>query len=421
MTRLLILSLSVCLGLAAPAPAQEKQAKPEQKQAPALPANVADWSIKQLLENYDPTEADNKVGRELQQRGRGLRFVIFKADRTVDVKSSEFLFRELKKGFKEREWYRTGGTVYKTYPVGVEPDALLDENPLFPGQALRPDESCQKTERKWAGIPQSVRQVLYLAITNSKELQVEKVGDAHDILDRLMGKDSTEAEAWAKVRYPKAYRLYGALNEQNQLPALKIVAASDGSARSKGPGWQTILGTWESKGDMIAGQSASTGWAIYEWKEDLKGFAAAVAQKKASPNGWAGFSFCASGLGTPEKPRNGYHCIIFNGEPQLFKEVNNKLTLLAKGTKLTAKVAVPVKVGRTTRITQKQAPVEWQFIRMQVQKGTIIIQRSADNANYTTVFNLKDDTFTSGRFRFCVQENNRSAEFRAIEFKHLPD
>jgi hypothetical protein len=140
----------------------------------------------------------------------------------VDVKSSEFLFKELRQGFKEREWYEVNGVLCKTYKVGVEPAALLDENPLFPGKALRTDESCQITERKWTGVPLLVRQVLYLAIVESKELKIDNAGQAHDILDRLMGKNAADTETWVKQRYPQAFRCYGERKQSNQLPTLKM-------------------------------------------------------------------------------------------------------------------------------------------------------------------------------------------------------
>jgi uncharacterized protein (TIGR03067 family) len=220
-TILLVASLLAFPGLQAFA--QEKdQAKPKAPQQAPLPFDVADWSTTQLLGHYDPAESDNKVGRELERRGKDKRFIVFNKGRTVDAKSSEFLLKELKKGFPERQWYEVSGTLAKTYKVGVQPEELFDENPLYPGEALRLDETCLKTNRKWEGTPLLARQVLYLAITDTKELQISKVGDAHDILDKLKGKNAADSESWLKERYPEAYRTYGEKKERNQLPILKI-------------------------------------------------------------------------------------------------------------------------------------------------------------------------------------------------------
>jgi hypothetical protein len=224
MARLAILLMAVLLAVTAQrASAQDKkQDKAKTPEPPPLPSDVGDWSIKQLLEHYDPAESDNKVGRELEKRGKGKRFLVFGKDRTVDVKSSEFLYKELRQGFPERQWYEVGGTLYKTYRAGVAPETLLDENPLYPGEALRLDGTCQKTNRKWQGVPLLVRQVLYLAVTDSKELKIEKVADAHDILDKIKGKSAADSEEWLKERYPQAYRAYEEKKERNQLPTLKM-------------------------------------------------------------------------------------------------------------------------------------------------------------------------------------------------------
>lgn len=220
------------LGIPLQAFAQEKK----EASPPALPSDVADWTIVQLLERYDAGESDNRVGRELDKRGKGKRFIVFKTDRSVDVKASEFLYKELRKGFDERQWYEVDGVLAKTYKVGHEPEDLFDENPLFPGQVLRLDGSCQKTNRKWAGVPLFARQVLYLAITDSKELTIDKLSDAHDVHDRLKGKDAKDLNEWLKERYPAAYVSYESKKGQNQLPVLKI-----SSDKLKGAGaWEHL-------------------------------------------------------------------------------------------------------------------------------------------------------------------------------------
>jgi hypothetical protein len=267
MTRFTILFVAILLAVHGQrALAQEKdQAKPKASQQAPLPFDVADWSTKQLLEHYDPAESDNKVGRELERRGKGKRFIVFNKDRSADVGSSEFLFKELRKGFPEREWFEVAGTLRKTYKVGTEPGELLDENPLYPGQALRLDETCQKTNRKWQGVPLIVRQVLYLAITDSKELKIERVADAHEIMDKIKGKTVSDSEAWLKERYPQAFREYGEKKDRNQLPILKISSdkAKSGQAEPNKGGATTsgpkILrhktGTWKGSQDNYANYS----------------------------------------------------------------------------------------------------------------------------------------------------------------------
>lgn len=196
---------------------------PEAKEkAPPPTGPVEDWSLEQLLSRYDSAEPDNKVARELDKRSNSKRFLIFKKDRSVDVSSSAFLFKELRKGFSEREWYQVGGDLFKTYKVGVVPQELFDENPLYPGEPLRLDGTCEHTQRKWTDVSPIVRQILYLAITSSKELTIEKNADAQYVLDQLKDRNTAEAEKWVKERYPRAFLAYEEKKDHNQLPILKI-------------------------------------------------------------------------------------------------------------------------------------------------------------------------------------------------------
>ena len=82
---------------------------------------------------------------------------------------------------------------------------------------------CDKTERSWEGIPQRVRQILYLAVTKSGEAKIGQVEDAHNILDKLAANQGDEQkEKWVKSRYTKAYLLYEELKGRSELPSLKL-------------------------------------------------------------------------------------------------------------------------------------------------------------------------------------------------------
>lgn len=82
---------------------------------------------------------------------------------------------------------------------------------------------CDKTERSWEGIPLPVRQMLYLAVTKTKEVKIGQVDDAHNILDKLAAAQNDEdKEKWVKSRYPKTSLLYEELKARNELPSLKM-------------------------------------------------------------------------------------------------------------------------------------------------------------------------------------------------------
>jgi hypothetical protein len=178
-------------------------------------------SLRQLLEAYDPSEADNAIGQRLAKITKGEPCIVFDKAGGVIVEASEALVKELKDGFKPRQTYSIKSVPYKTYKVGEAPNKLFAENPLYPGSALRSDGMCDSTERTWQGVPQSVRQVIYLAVTKTGEIKIEKPDDAHAILDKLAG-TPPNAEKWVKARYSKAYLLYDDLKARGELPSLKL-------------------------------------------------------------------------------------------------------------------------------------------------------------------------------------------------------
>jgi hypothetical protein len=112
------------------------------------------------------------------------------------------------------------GVMKPLYRVGEKPDNLVDENPLYPGRALRPDGTCDQLNRSWAGVSLKIRQLAYLAVKETKEHLVGTIS-AHDTLDHALAL-STQAWEWLSSRYPKAAMLYAEKEKQGTLPTLKI-------------------------------------------------------------------------------------------------------------------------------------------------------------------------------------------------------
>jgi len=203
---------------------------------PVVQAAVApdSMSLRQLLEAYDPSEADNAVGQRLAKVTKGLPAIVFDKSGAVNTEASEALVKEIKEGFPPRPTYSVQGVPHKAYKVGESPNKLYAENPLYPASALRSDGTCDRTERSWDGVPVAVRQVLYLAVTKTAELKVEKPDDAHTVLDKLAG-PAAAAEAWAKSRYPKASILYDDLKARGELPSLKLSSVQRPPAEAPKP------------------------------------------------------------------------------------------------------------------------------------------------------------------------------------------
>lgn len=182
--------------------------------------------FEELIERYNPRE-DDLVARKLKGLSGGKRFVVFNAAAgVVDLTATLRLLQEIKRGLGEVSITSDSlGSPARVYKVGEVPNDELDENPLYPGRALRTDETCDQTLRSWKGIPLDVRQIVYLAITQTHEVQVKVIGDAHELMDRCIpaGKDSVAGKASAlAMRWPHAALLYIDLKEKGQLPRLMV-------------------------------------------------------------------------------------------------------------------------------------------------------------------------------------------------------
>ena len=173
----------------------------------------------ELLARYNPEE-DNAISKKLKEVSSGQPFIVY-VDGNVDVEASTTLLKELKKGFPPRKVYVKDGKPCHICKVGEVLNQLLDENPLYPGRALRPDGTCDQTNRSWAGTTLKVRQLIYLAVARG-ELKVT-LDKAHDVLDIVVG--STDDPVVQKIlarRYPQSVLDYETAAMSGKLPSLKL-------------------------------------------------------------------------------------------------------------------------------------------------------------------------------------------------------
>ena len=208
--------------------AQIFRGKDSGSRRPMLSATRVDsMSVKGLLEHYDPREPTNKVGTRLVKISKGKRCIVFTPDGKVDVEASEVLVNEVRDGFPERPNYTSGtGAPRKLYRVGERPGQYANENPCYPGRMLRPDGTCDQTNRSWNGVSTTVRQIIYLAITDTHELKIDQVNDAHGVLDLAV---ADGAEGKLRHRYPQTSVLFDELQGKDDLPSLKIPLRSSAS------------------------------------------------------------------------------------------------------------------------------------------------------------------------------------------------
>lgn len=176
-------------------------------------------SLRELVEHYDPEEAENPVGKRLKEISRGEKFIVFATGRVVDVDTTFKLLTEVKQGYDGRKDVEVNGEIREVHAVGSLPDNFVEENPLYKSRPLRPDGTCDQTGRSWEGVPMAVRQFIRVAIdTNAiDDITIDK---AHDILDMVVGDN---ALVKLRNRYRKAAIEFDKLENLGTLPKLKLV------------------------------------------------------------------------------------------------------------------------------------------------------------------------------------------------------
>jgi len=176
-------------------------------------------TVKQLLEAYNPFDSKNAVGKRLNDLSGGKRCIVFAQDGKVNVEESEKLVLDLGKNFPELNHVPVNGRPYQVYKIGEMPDTYADENPLYPNRPLRSNGFCDQTGRSWEGVPEIVRQLLYIAVTTTRELKIDMLDIAHTAIDKAV---STDAEKIIRSRYPLASLKYDELSKIGKLPVLKV-------------------------------------------------------------------------------------------------------------------------------------------------------------------------------------------------------
>lgn len=170
-------------------------------------------SLLELIVSLDPEESTSPVAKRLKEMSKGQKFIVFSSGRTILVDATLELLKELKQGYTSRDQYKGK----ETYAIGDLPDNYAEENPLYPGRPLRPDGTCDQTNRSWAGIPKNVRQLIRLALS-TKEIDVNSPGGharANDVLDLVTGNGFEklgERFFKAKIQFDRVEKIGGLPN-----------------------------------------------------------------------------------------------------------------------------------------------------------------------------------------------------------------
>lgn len=190
--------------------------------------NAPTASVEDLVAAYDPLLPTTPAAEELKKRTQGKPCVAFQADGKVDRETTVREVSAVATGEAPRDHATVGGKPVKLYPIGERPPQTADEHPLRRGDSLRKDGT-DSLGLNWTAIPLNVRQLLRIAVLDTRELSVQQPDDIHDTHER-----ASKAEAFATLsgRYAQAAIRFAELETLGQLPTLKI---NRGGARQGDP------------------------------------------------------------------------------------------------------------------------------------------------------------------------------------------
>lgn len=170
----------------------------------------------ELVAEYDPDNPDNPFGVRLGQLSGGKRILVFNDDNTtLHVPQSVRNLRAVLDHFPERTTVLVDGLVRETYRVGDRPARFGDEHPIRPGELLQPD-GYDANMIPWGSLDLTVRQVVYIGVTITKEIAQNTAG--RWIYDQVRGKSVEEV---GQV-YPASYAKFREMQSGQQLPQLRI-------------------------------------------------------------------------------------------------------------------------------------------------------------------------------------------------------
>jgi hypothetical protein len=193
------------------------------------PKKVKQMTIRQLIEHFDPEEPNNEIGKRIQGIVGDSPCIVFDqpGSRTIDVDATFGLIDELKRGYPARpiakgeSWaiVDVRGITKPAYKVGFIPENYASENPLYVGRPLRPDGTCDQTNRSWSGVPLEIRQFIRVGL-NQGEIKISRIEDAHSMLDIALMPDAFDI---LSKRYQQTRVKFDSLKAKNKLPDLQIL------------------------------------------------------------------------------------------------------------------------------------------------------------------------------------------------------
>jgi hypothetical protein len=176
-------------------------------------------SVRELVEAYNPNETiESPVTSRLKAVSQGKRCLVLKNDGTVHVEPTVKLLGEVQQGYAERPLFYDPDDLspLRVVRVGEKASSVVDENPVFRGEALRPDGTCQRTDLNWGEIPFETRQLVYLIALDPSSSSVATPDLAMKLYD--LASETGKLQRRYKAHVAKLMDL----QQLGKAPALKV-------------------------------------------------------------------------------------------------------------------------------------------------------------------------------------------------------
>lgn len=207
---------------------------------------------RELVEAFDPEDSDSPVAKRLRDISKGQAFIVYQKGRVINADKTLELLLEVKQGFPGRDTVEVEGDIKRVHKLGELPDNFAEENPIYNDRPLRPDGTCDQTNRSWAGVPDDVRQLVRIALEIG-EIKISGIDSAHNVLDLAVQPDAFKK---LRQRYQRAAVEYDERKQRGTMPRLEVPLGDGGrSTSSPFDGGKQVVWYRETTGNFNARQA----------------------------------------------------------------------------------------------------------------------------------------------------------------------
>jgi hypothetical protein len=198
----------------------------EQLRALGIKVRINDAPSDVLLSLYLPDRPNDPVTNALKNRFGDIPIIAFRDDGTIAKAEVLQYISDIEQDYPKQDTIVVDSKLTKLWPVGVKPDQMVDEDPLFPGQPLRNGYSVVNN-RNWTKIGKQARQLCRI-IAERGDIDVNNKEAVLRLLERATPTDPTDTYPSALAEaYAEAELEFRERQKKDDLPKLKVALGSN--------------------------------------------------------------------------------------------------------------------------------------------------------------------------------------------------